>query len=324
MLNPIVYYTGICRPLPTGSPAARFGGNIMIACYHPFRCVIRMLKRIAKTTLMIVVSLTPLIVIPQLFDPLNLRNNDDVYKLIKSFECANADCTRLHLPEGTIKFPHGWSVTTEADGARRVPDNAPDCPIKIALIGDSFTWGPNVSDDETWANRLAQQFPAACFYNYGGWGYNAEQVVLTLDEQVPADVDYVLYFILQNDNMGMYKPGKIGSPPSPLNAVRYGESIAWRLGLGGGNESWAVDKPRYPDRFAAAIDRLAADPRVHFFGFEEELLVHTVRDMGYDVFGLPVPPESQRLSPIDDHLNPAGHRTLAEDLAPLIQQLLGE
>jgi hypothetical protein len=271
-----------------------------------------MLKRIAKLILLLMVCLAPLLIIPQFFDPLNLRNNDDVYKLIKNLECANADCTRLRLPAGTINFPHGWSVTTEADGARRVPDNAPDCRVKIALIGDSFTWGPNVNDDETWANRLAQQFPAACFYNYGGWGYNAEQVALTLDEHVPADMDFVLYFILQNDNMGMYQPGEIGPPPPKLNAVRYGELIAW-----------AADKPRDPDRFATAIQHMAADPRLHFFGFEDELLVHVVRDMGYDVFGLPLPPKSQRISPIDDHLNAAGHRNLAEHLAPLVQQLVG-
>jgi hypothetical protein len=282
-----------------------------------------MLKRIAKLILLLMVCLAPLLIIPQFFDPLNLRNNDDVYKLIKNLECANADCTRLRLPAGTINFPHGWSVTTEADGARRVPDNAPDCRVKIALIGDSFTWGPNVNDDETWANRLAQQFPAACFYNYGGWGYNAEQVALTLDEHVPADMDFVLYFILQNDNMGMYQPGEIGPPPPKLNVVRYGELIAWRLGLGGGNDTWAADKPRDPDRFATAIQHMAADPRLHFFGFEDELLVHVVRDMGYDVFGLPLPPKSQRISPIDDHLNAAGHRNLAEHLAPLVQQLVG-
>jgi hypothetical protein len=282
-----------------------------------------MLKRIAKLILLGAVCLAPVIVIPQFFDPLNLRNNSDIYKLIKSFECANGDCTRLRLPAGTINFPLDWSVTTEADGARHVPDNTPDCRVKIALIGDSFTWGPNVHDDETWANRLAQQFPAACFYNYGVWGYNAEQVALTLDEQVPSDMDFVLYFILQNDNMEMYRPGKIGPPPPPLNAMRYGELIAWRLGLGGGNDTWARDKPRYPNRFATAIQHLAADPRVHFFGFEDELLVHVVRDMGYDVFGLPLPPKSQRISPIDDHLNAAGHRNVAEHLAPLAQQLIG-
>jgi hypothetical protein len=282
-----------------------------------------MRKRIAKIILLIVVSLAPVIIIPQIYDPLGLRYDDDIYKLIASFQCANADCTRSQLPEGTIHFKHGWSVTTEADGTRRAPDNAPDCRVQIALIGDSFTWGPNVNDDETWVNRLAQQFPEACFHNYAQWGYNAEQAALTLTEQVPAEMDYVLYFVFQNDNMGMYIPHKAGPPPSPFYAVRYAELIGWKFGLSVGGEGWAVDKPRYPERFAAAIQIMTADPRVHFFGFEDELLVHTVRDMGYDVFGIPLPPESERISPIDNHLNAAGHRDLAQHLAPLVQQLLG-
>jgi len=245
-----------------------------------------------------------------------------VYTLVSSYECANPDCTRNRLPAGTITFESGWTATTTSDGARQVPDNDADCRLHVALIGDSFTWGPNVSDDETWANRLAQQFPAACFYNYGQWGYNAEQVALTLAEQVPDEMDAVVYFILQNDDMGQYTPHDVGDPPPRLNVIRYIELVSWRLGYGGGREGWARDKERYPDRFAAAIDDIAADPRVHFAGFDDELLVYTVRDMGYEVFGIPLLPDGERISPIDDHPNAAGHQTIARSLAPLIERLL--
>jgi hypothetical protein len=281
-----------------------------------------MLKRIAKAIMLVVVALTPIVVIPQFYDPLALRYSDDVYQMVSKYECANAACTRLRLPEGTIHFKHGWTATTLADGSRLVPNNAPDCQVHIALIGDSFTWGPNVSDGDTWANRLAQQFPAACFYNYGGWGYNAEQAALTLTEQVPASMDYVIYFVFQNDDMGMYTQHDPGSPPSPLNLIRYAQLIAWKMGWWSGNTGWVHDKPRDAERFAAAIRQIGSDPRVRFVGFDSELLVHTVRQIGYDVWGISLPDERERISPIDDHPNPAGHRHIARDLTPLIAKLL--
>jgi hypothetical protein len=281
-----------------------------------------MIKRLARIALLMVVAMVPVIVIPQVYDPLGVRYEDDVYQVVSRFQCANTACTRLRLPEGAFTFKSGWTATTNADGSRLVPDSAPGCQVRIALIGDSYTWGPYVSDAGTWVNLLAQQFPAACFFNYGVWGYNSEQVALTLAEQVPANMDYVIYFIFQNDNMGFYALPDPGPRPSALNVVRYFELVTWRTGLGGGRKGWVRDEPRYPDRFAAAIRTLAADPRVRFVGFEGELLVYAVRDMGLDVFTLPVPPEGQRVSPIDDHLNAAGHRAIAQHLVPLVEDLL--
>jgi hypothetical protein len=280
------------------------------------------LRKAARLALLIVMVVMPVIVIPQVYDPVGVRYEDDVYQVVSRLECANVDCTRLRLPEGTFTFKSGWTVTTNADGSRLVPDNAPGCQVQIALIGDSYTWGPYVSDAETWANLLAQHFPAACLFNYGVWGYNIEQIGLTLDEQVPPDMDYAIYFIFQNDNMGPYALPDPGPRPSALNVVRYVELVAWRTGLWAGREGWARDEPRYPDRFAAVIRELAADPRVRFVGFEDELLVHVVQGMGLDVFGIPVPPKEQRVSPIDDHLNAAGHRAVAQYLVPLVERLL--
>ncbi len=284
----------------------------------------RVIKRIVRLIVLVAVIVAPILIIPQVYDPLGMRYQDDVYQLVSRFECADQACIRLRLPEGAFTFKSGWRVTTQADGSRLVPDNAPDCRITIALIGDSYTWGPNVNDGQTWADLLARHFPAACFYNLGEWGYNVEQAALTLKEVVSPDADYVIYFIFQNDDMGLFVHPIPGAPPSPFYAVRYMQLIAWRTGLWAGREGWIreADVERNPDTFAATIRDMAADPRVRFAGFESELLVQAVRDMGQAVFGIPLLSKDQQLSPIDAHPNAAGHQAIAQSFYPLVEELL--
>ncbi len=277
-------------------------------------------KRLGKIALLIVVILVPIIGIPQVFDPVGVRLLDDRYEIHENLECANANCTRLRMPEGTITFTHGSVVTTEADGRRLVPDNSPDCEIQIALIGDSYTWGPLVSDHETWANVLAQHFRSVCFYNYGMYGFNAEQIALTLEEAVPDEADFVIYFVFTNDDVGPITESNFGSPPSPLNVVLYYELIRQEVGLREG--AGAIDFTPNPEAFAAAIHRIGSDPRVHFVGFENEIRVAEIRAMGYTVTEIPVFPEKYIIAPIDGHPNAGGHYEIAKSLFPLVEDLL--
>ena len=279
------------------------------------------LRRVTKVVLLVVVVVGPIVAIPQMYDPLGVRLWDDIYEQISRIQCANQDCTLYRLPAGKITFKSGWSATTNAAGQRITPGNSPSCARHIALIGDSYTWGPNVSDAETWANRLAVQFPSVCFDNYGQWGYNAEQALWTLQQQVSGQADYVIYFLFQNDDMEPYSLHGPGDPPYPLNVLRYAKLAAWKLGMLK-DEGWGEDTPRHADRFEAAVRALAADPRVHFIGFETEALVQHVRDMGYPVFGMLVPSRAERTSAIDDHPNAAGHQMIAQQLGPFVENLL--
>ncbi|MBS2036245.1 SGNH/GDSL hydrolase family protein [bacterium] len=54
---------------------------------------------------------------------------------------------------------------------------------RIAFFGDSFTFGEEVSDDETYLAYLNQQFPQAEIMNFGVRGYGYDQMLLYLQEE---------------------------------------------------------------------------------------------------------------------------------------------
>jgi GDSL-like Lipase/Acylhydrolase family len=54
---------------------------------------------------------------------------------------------------------------------------------RIVVLGDSFTFGEEVSDGETWAARLASLAPEAEVLNLGVHGYGHDQMLLYLREE---------------------------------------------------------------------------------------------------------------------------------------------
>jgi lysophospholipase L1-like esterase len=102
---------------------------------------------------------------------------------------------------------------------------------------------------------------------------------------------------------------------------RYVQLIAWRLGLFR-DIGWGEEFPRDPRAFEVAIRRIAQNPQVHIVGFEQELLVHQVRGMGTQVFGIELPAANEHVSALDQHPNAAGHSRIARALIPLIESLL--
>jgi hypothetical protein len=282
--------------------------------------VVRLAGKIAA---MIASVVLPLVIIPQyIYDPLGLWVWDDAHQISSRIRCSSEDCLLYMLPAGESTFKSGWTVTTNQNGTRVTPDNSPTCDVRIALIGDSFTWGPFVNDSETWGNLLAERFPSVCFDNYGQWGYNAEQAARTLEQRVADDSDYVIYFIFTNDDMPPGSYTEVDSPPHPLILVRYIRAGLWELGWRGREYGRGEIPTRDREAFNAAIQAMAADPRVHFVGIEQEILVHAVRDKGLDVYGVPLPSETELVAPVDNHVNALGHSNIARNLYPLIEELL--
>lgn len=54
---------------------------------------------------------------------------------------------------------------------------------RVAVFGDSFTFGEEVSDNETYLAYLAEQFPEAEVMNFGVRGYGYDQMLLYLKEE---------------------------------------------------------------------------------------------------------------------------------------------
>jgi hypothetical protein len=93
--------------------------------------------------------------------------------------------------------------TTNADGFRA------DADFKIktqcrryAVVGDSFTFGMGVNDDETFINILNRESQSSqCYLNFGIPGFSTDQEVLLIEQQVFAyDPDVILLVVyLGND-----------------------------------------------------------------------------------------------------------------------------
>lgn len=85
------------------------------------------------------------------------------------------------MPTQPSKF-----LNTNAHGLRgrqefayaRSPDRK-----RVAVFGDSFTFGEEVSDHETYSAYLAEQFPQAEIMNFGVRGYGYDQMLLYLKEE---------------------------------------------------------------------------------------------------------------------------------------------
>jgi hypothetical protein len=77
-------------------------------------------------------------------------------------------------------------VNTNAHGLRGVAEHAyakPPGRQRILVLGDSFTFGDEVNDDETYCADLARMLPAAEILNLGVHGYGHDQMLLYLQEE---------------------------------------------------------------------------------------------------------------------------------------------
>jgi hypothetical protein len=87
-------------------------------------------------------------------------------------------------------------------GAREVPFEKPPGTLRIAIFGDSFTFGEEVSDDETFAHQLELLLPGTEVLNFGVHGYGHDQELLYLREALPLyRPDIVLVGHVTDDSM---------------------------------------------------------------------------------------------------------------------------
>ena len=106
-------------------------------------------------------------------------------------------------PARAARLRAGKSLSSNARGLRGSRDYAyersPGAP-RILVLGDSFTFGEEVGDDETYAAQLERMLPGAEVLNLGVHGYGHDQMLIYLQEEgVRYRPDVVLLGFLPDD-----------------------------------------------------------------------------------------------------------------------------
>ncbi|MFM8410686.1 MAG: SGNH/GDSL hydrolase family protein [Alphaproteobacteria bacterium] len=132
-----------------------------------------------------------------------LGNHDDGYwqdrwiqrqsgpdSMVYGFDRYDPDFGWRTVPDLVRKpvFRGKW-LTTNHEGDRDDHEwsesKPPGIETRILAIGDSFTFGEEVSNDETWASLLARDLPATEVLNAGVHGYGLDQILLRLRRALP-------------------------------------------------------------------------------------------------------------------------------------------
>jgi hypothetical protein len=98
---------------------------------------------------------------------------------------------------------------------------------RILCLGDSFTMGYGVADDETYPVCLAQQHPTIETLNMGLGGYGLDQCWLWyLRDGVKFDVDLLLFTFIVGDFFRMNPNGNVADIPKPILELVNGDPVA--------------------------------------------------------------------------------------------------
>lgn len=120
---------------------------------------------------------------------------------------------RFHSVRGWTLAPNlhqlevfdGKRLTSNSRGLRGAREYAVPKPAgvtRIALFGDSFTFGEEVSDDETFAQQMERLLPGVEVMNFGVHGYGHDQMLLYLRETLPIyRPDVVLVGYVTDDSL---------------------------------------------------------------------------------------------------------------------------
>jgi hypothetical protein len=104
----------------------------------------------------------------------------DVYHPVRGWTLRpNLDAVPAFGGKTVSSTPRGYR------GLRAVPPTKPQGRLRVAALGDSFTFGEDVGDTETWVHQLEAIEPALEAVNLGIHGYGHDQMLLTLREEGP-------------------------------------------------------------------------------------------------------------------------------------------
>lgn len=110
--------------------------------------------------------------------------------------------------EETVPDENGsWSAATDARGARREPHGGTGG--LVSAYGDSFTFGHEVNDDQTWPHDLSELLDTRVD-NWGVSGWGPDQAVLRLARNLPQERTAVVVVAVMSENiarlLSSYRP----------------------------------------------------------------------------------------------------------------------
>ena len=203
-----------------------------------------------------------------------------------------------------------FTATILDDGSRYVPASV-ESNCVITMIGDSFTWGMGVSDEETFSNLIAEQLKVTVL-NHGYRAYNAEQVLAVRNRY---NASFYVWLHITND---WHAPTHYTR--EQVQARRPAISFALFSYLP--NQSLVQTLPDDNQNYRDALGALATDERVLTFAFDEEIGSRAAR--WYPSIIL-LPESHYRNNPVsitDGHPNETAHRLIAEDMLPAIRNMM--
>ncbi len=138
--------------------------------------------------------------IPQISDRLTIGNNDYTWrskwverhqksgvKIYYKFDNYDATKGWLSRPDiRNMKIFGNKTLNTNAKGFRGkidYPYAKNTDRVRILILGDSFTFGDEVSDDETYPHYLQEMLPGCEIINLGVHGYGHDQMLILLKEE---------------------------------------------------------------------------------------------------------------------------------------------
>lgn len=128
---------------------------------------------------------------------------------------------------------------------------------RFFIIGDSFTFGEDVSDNETYPYYLQELLPNSEIMNFGVHGYGHDQMLISLKEQGPKyNPDYVILGFIEPDtkrNMVNFR-----DYAKPKFKIKKGKLILTSVPVPtpGSNLKWDWTRPRIIDVFAIIKHRI--------------------------------------------------------------------
>lgn len=271
--------------------------------------VLKVLLRIALLFVAIIITIE---VVLYLFDPWGVKYFDDLATM--------ADKVVAHpvrgyvLPAGPYQFSH-WRALELGNFTRNIPSNA-NGPCKVVFLGDSVTWGHGVDDQDTWVNLIAQQLPQINAMNPSVDGYNSENVRRTMAEYPDAAV--IVYMIIGNDTE---QTQMLPKQPHMSMIEKYIRYFMLVKGIGPDSVS-SIAPPSDDARFYRDMQAMSQDKRVLFIGFDDAFDKQLKEKYNYNVHL--IPPIQHRISYVDAHPNPLGHRDMMQAILPIVKDAVAQ